>query len=274
MARPVCKRFLSTWSDQSASTYPVSGSNPGQDGDPRVPVPHKGAGIECHFTPQACRNAGRLSGHLASTTRRPSYGLRRRVIVAGRSPRPMPPRSLPASKPVSLRSTAQAIRASLLASATTTVLTWARASRPRNQAPSGVCRLRQRRQGGAGAVDEQLAQVLVAALGDPEQLRLAARGRLAGHQAKPGRKVSAAAERSCVADCRHQSGRVQYADAGDRCQAAGCWVIARHVRRTRHRRLRSAGRAHAIRSRMSFEQKPHTRPDCAVVWCSADNAST
>jgi len=38
MARPVRKGFLTSQSDQSTSTYPVSEHRPGQDGDPRVPV--------------------------------------------------------------------------------------------------------------------------------------------------------------------------------------------------------------------------------------------
>jgi hypothetical protein len=37
MARPVCKGILTSQSDQSTSTYPVSGHCPGQDGEPRVP---------------------------------------------------------------------------------------------------------------------------------------------------------------------------------------------------------------------------------------------
>jgi hypothetical protein len=37
MARPVCKRFVHL-ADQSAPTYPVSGTYPGQDGAPRIPI--------------------------------------------------------------------------------------------------------------------------------------------------------------------------------------------------------------------------------------------
>ena len=46
--------------------------------------------------------------------------------------------SLPVTNPVSLRSSAHAIRANLLANATTTVLLCARASKPRSQAPNAV----------------------------------------------------------------------------------------------------------------------------------------
>ena len=48
MARPVCKRDLS-WRRRSASTYPVSGASPGQDGYPRVPGPHKNSGAKHHI---------------------------------------------------------------------------------------------------------------------------------------------------------------------------------------------------------------------------------
>jgi transposase len=45
MARPVCKGKFSMAS-RSASTYPVSETSPGQDGYPRVSVPHKSLGVE------------------------------------------------------------------------------------------------------------------------------------------------------------------------------------------------------------------------------------
>ena len=48
MARPVRKRDLS-WQCRSASTYPVSGTSPGQDGYPRVPGPHKNSGAVHHI---------------------------------------------------------------------------------------------------------------------------------------------------------------------------------------------------------------------------------
>jgi hypothetical protein len=48
MARPVCKGVLTSQSDQSTSTYPVSGHRPGQDGYPRVPVLIKHIGVERH----------------------------------------------------------------------------------------------------------------------------------------------------------------------------------------------------------------------------------
>jgi hypothetical protein len=60
---------------------------------------------------------------------------------AGWSPRADPlyaAASRPAANTVSCRSNAQAIRTSLLASATTTVFPCARLSRPRSQLPSGV----------------------------------------------------------------------------------------------------------------------------------------
>jgi transposase len=48
MARPICKHDFS-WRCRSASTYPVSGSNPGQDGYPRVLGPHKSCGVRHHI---------------------------------------------------------------------------------------------------------------------------------------------------------------------------------------------------------------------------------
>jgi transposase len=45
MARPVCKSNFSM-ACRSASTYPVSGTSPGQDGYPRGLVPHKSLGVE------------------------------------------------------------------------------------------------------------------------------------------------------------------------------------------------------------------------------------
>ena len=57
MARPVCKGDLG-WLKRSASTYPVSGTSPGQDGYPRVPGPHKNFGVEHHILNQDLRVAG------------------------------------------------------------------------------------------------------------------------------------------------------------------------------------------------------------------------
>ena len=116
-------------SEQSASTYPVSGLT-----WPRwraaCPEPYKGAGIKCHFT-------RRLTGHRLtvrpSRFHHPQTLLRLATSGDRRQPSPVPPPlARQASDPVLVRSNAHAIRASLLASATTTVLPWARASRPRN----------------------------------------------------------------------------------------------------------------------------------------------
>ena len=126
------------WSDQSASTYPVSSfclakmeiraSWASQKGRHRVPIDVLG-----------CRDTGRLSGHLASTTRRPStarhvgLSLRAGLLLSCHASTISAGDQL-----VPFRSNAQAIRISLAARATTAVLPCARASRPRSQAPSLV----------------------------------------------------------------------------------------------------------------------------------------
>ena len=82
---PPCPQAVSAIrSEQSASTYPVSGSNPGQDGDPRVLVLISGTASNAIFR-------DRFPKH--RLTVRPSrfhhpqtlYGSRCRVIIAGRS---------------------------------------------------------------------------------------------------------------------------------------------------------------------------------------------
>ena len=68
------------------------------------------------------------------------------------------------------------------------------ASNARSQPPSGVphsASLRQRR---TRAMDEQLAQVFVAAFGDAQEARLAAGRHLAWHQPEPSRKIASTGE--------------------------------------------------------------------------------
>src|SRR4051794_9477331 len=61
---------FTTWSDQSTPTYPVSGHSPGQDGDPRVLVLINFAALSAIRVFRIPERRS-LSGHLASTTRRP-----------------------------------------------------------------------------------------------------------------------------------------------------------------------------------------------------------
>ena len=88
------------------------------------------------------------------------------------------------------------MRASLLASATTTMFLCARASSPRTHRPSGVSRSTKVRQHGSRTVDEVLTQISIAALADAEQARFAARRHLPWRQSEPGRHVSPARGRS------------------------------------------------------------------------------
>src|SRR5688572_12665025 len=80
------------------------------------------------------------------------------------------------SKSLSRLSIAQAIRASLLASATRAMLRCVLASRPRNQAPSGVMLLARVGIAALAPWMNSIRGYLFAALADAEQLRLAACG--------------------------------------------------------------------------------------------------
>src|SRR5882762_6300601 len=134
MARPVCKVF-SEPADQSTPT--CLRANPGQDGDPHVLVLIKRSGSQGPISHS--RFPERQS------TVRPSHFHHPQTSSAVRagSARLADPLSYDAVAAFMLnvsplRITAQAIRASLAASATTTVFTCARPSRPRNHAPNGV----------------------------------------------------------------------------------------------------------------------------------------
>ncbi len=114
-----------------------SQGEPGQDGDPRVLVLIKRSGSQGPISHS--RFPERRS------TVRPSHFHHPQTSSAVRagSARLADPLSYDAvaafmSNFLPLRITAQAIRASLAASATTTVFTCARPSRPRNHAPNGV----------------------------------------------------------------------------------------------------------------------------------------
>ena len=84
--------------------------------------------------------------------------------------------------------------------------------------------LGKRRENSPGAVDQQLAEIAIASLGNPDQTRLAACRDLPGHKAEPSSKVSSASERLAFADRRGESRRVQHADAGDSRQTPGCLI--------------------------------------------------
>ena len=80
---------------------------------------------------------------------------------------------------------------------------------------------------GARAMNQQLAQVGVAALADAEQPVAAAGGMLAGYQAEEGRQAPAITEQARVAaDGGDQGGGDQGTDAGDGHQALGRLALA------------------------------------------------
>jgi hypothetical protein len=144
----------------------------------------------CRFDCQAISHScpadtnGRLRGVSAS-------GLFRHAAVA----------SAAASNGSRCRRTTHAMQAILLTSATMTAFSCARPSKPHAQLPSGTPPAASEGSG-AGAVHQQFAPVLAAALADAEQPRLAARGCLRRNQPEPGGQIVALGERRAVPNCR------------------------------------------------------------------------
>src|SRR3954462_5645376 len=122
-------------------------------------------------------------------------------------------------------STAQTIRASLLAKATTAVFTCARARRPRSPRPERRRAPGQGAQDGARTMDQELAKVFVPALADAQQLGSPAGARLPRHQPEPGGKVPPSSERLARPDRCEQGRCVQHPNAGDGGQTT-CSLIA------------------------------------------------
>ena len=85
------------------------------------------------------------------------------------------------------------------------------------------------RQGRPCSVDQELAQIFVAALADPEQLRLAASGELLWDQAEPGGEIPPTIEAFRPADSGHQRGGDRWPNARNRCQATSLFVLSRPV---------------------------------------------
>ena len=79
-------------------------------------------------------------------------------------------------------------------------------------------------QRGARSVDQLLAQILVAALADTQQLRLAAGGELPRNQTEPGGEIAAVVEAFRVADSGDER-RCDDPQAGDCRQSAGVFVL-------------------------------------------------
>ena len=74
-------------------------------------------------------------------------------------------------------------------------------------------------------MDDQLAQILVASLGDADQARLATGGNLSRYQPKPSREIAAAGEGLAIADGGYQRRCVQHADAGDGREAPRVRIV-------------------------------------------------
>jgi hypothetical protein len=85
------------------------------------------------------------------------------------------------------------------------------------------------RHGGARALKQQRAQILVALPGDAAQPGLAATARLFGHRAEPGGELAAVFEEVSVADARHRGRRGERPDADDRHHALRVAIVL-HLR--------------------------------------------
>ena len=187
MARPVCKWLVRSELSSLRQRIRSVGSCPGQDGDPRAPVlisrPASSAPLFLPGSPDRRSTVRPSRFHHPQT----SVAARHRAGASGRS------RYAAATVPAS--GTARPAGAPPRRSAPAC---WPAPPRRRSCAPGhqpaqpraqrGLAG-RQAGQGGARAVDQQLAQIPVAALADPEQPRSAAGGHLPWHQPEPGRQI-------------------------------------------------------------------------------------
>jgi transposase len=73
---PRLQAAFAFWSDQSTPTYPASETRSQPRWRAARPGPHKSTGVRAPFFSPGFRNAGRLSGHLACTARRPQSAAR------------------------------------------------------------------------------------------------------------------------------------------------------------------------------------------------------
>ena len=102
---------------------------------------------------------------------------------------------------------------------------WMRSREQPTQPCSELClALAERRHRRPGTLDQRLAQVSAATLGDPEQARLAAGGCLTWHQTEPCSKIATAPERVGVTDRCDQRRRVERPDTGDGQQPSGAII--------------------------------------------------
>ena len=135
MARPVCKRNLEWSLKVCANVSGLTGACPRPRWRSARPGPHKSFGIEAPFFEPGCQGAGRPSGHLHVSFPQTSWAAQLR---AARPIRLTGHGDVTQVEARSRRSVAQAIRASLLASATIAMLRWVRASSPRSHPPAAT----------------------------------------------------------------------------------------------------------------------------------------
>ena len=157
-------------SEQSASTYPVSGRSPGQDGDSRVPVLIKLTATERHFlnqdseTPIDCQaislhHQQTIESRSRSRRGRPNSRLGRCHDVG-----PLELTAMPQHGPYN---PGQLVRQGHHHDVG--MRPCQQATQPRTEGGPAPC---QGRHGGSSAMDQQLAKVFVSPLADTEQSRL------------------------------------------------------------------------------------------------------
>src|ERR1700735_4682219 len=223
MARPVCKGFCRDRRMISLlQRIRPRRSPPGQDGDARAPVLINSSAScavfntrlpERRLTVRPSRlhplaNPACTTGALAPTERistRPRIPLWRQTVSRAAAP---PRRSSPACWPRRRPRHCDGPCSSALS--------------PTGQAACHAPRYRQR---GARPVDQLPAQVFVAALADPEQLRLAASCELTGNQAEPRGEIAPALEALSLANGGDKGGCDDRADAWDCHQPASLFVL-------------------------------------------------
>ena len=201
---PRLQVIFAMWSGQSATTYPVSGQRPWPRWRSARPGPHKTPGVKAPFFKPGFQNTGRLSGHLASTSRKQhrlsrfanappiSSSRRRGAGIEGL----FAPQHGPSD---ACELVCQCDDDGVLV-------------RPR-QKRAQLCAKRRLtlgnyRENSPGAVDQQLAQIAISALGNPSQTRLSPCRDLPRHEAEPSGQISSARERLVFTDRRGESRRV------------------------------------------------------------------
>ena len=225
MARPVCKGFVEIAADQSASTYPASKNSPFR---PRWRYarsgPHKLSGLEGH---RICQASGAPFDCQAISSSPLANIFWRSDALYVQTPEFYAAMVGCAANLCCRRSTAQAILASLLAKATTATLRWARPNSAFAHRPSGVSRSATK--GGAARAPwiGCFAEICVAALADPEQLRFAAGGELPWNQPEPGGEITTALKALRSPDRGDKRRCDERADPGDGRQSAGVFILFR-----------------------------------------------